>query len=183
MTRPTKRMFVQSSSNSPATSQFGWRSRCEKSGTTGSTAVRGKPSASRSCAIELGVAEREVAAVGVGVQLAAAAKALPRQRAVDADEIFRRRDVVVDERHPIGQRVRRARRLRAEREMMEQQVVGMAGVDELAVVARQRLEPAVGGLDEDVRLVAGAAQHALDAEDFVADGVAVAERREHLMDR
>ena len=67
--------------------------------------------------------------------------------------------------------------------MVQQQVVGMAGVDELAVVARQRLEPRIGGLDEDVRLVAGRAQHALDAEHFVADGVAVAERREHLMDR
>src|SRR5262245_26407206 len=40
----------------------------------------------------------------------------------------------------------------------------------------------VGGFDEDVRLVAGAAQHALDAEHLVADRVAVAERRQHLMD-
>ena len=32
----------------------------------------------------------------------------------------------------------------------------MADVDQLAVVARQRLEPGVGGLDEDLRLVAGA---------------------------
>ena len=74
-------------------------------------------------AVELGVAERQIAAVGVGLQLAAAAKALARQRAVHADEILRRRDVVVDERHPIGQRERRPRRLRAEREMMEQQIV------------------------------------------------------------
>ena len=66
--------------------------------------------------------------------------------------------------------------------MMEQQVVRVADVDELAVVARQRLEPAVGGLDEDLRLVAGRAQHALDAEHLVADRVAVAERREHLVD-
>ena len=58
----------------------------------------------------------------------------------------------------------------------------MAGVDQLAVVARQRLEPVVGRLDEDVRLVARAAQDALDAEHLVADGVAVAERREHLVD-
>ena len=59
----------------------------------------------------------------------------------------------------------------------------MAGVDQLAVVARQRLEAVVGGLDEDLRLVSGRAQHALDAEHLVADGVAVAERREHLVDR
>ena len=44
MTRPTKRTLVQSSSKSRATSHSGSRSRCEKSGTTGSTAVRGKPS-------------------------------------------------------------------------------------------------------------------------------------------
>ena len=58
----------------------------------------------------------------------------------------------------------------------------MADVDQLAIVARQRLEPVIGGLDEDLRLVAGGAQHALDAEHLVADGVAVAERREHLVD-
>ena len=58
----------------------------------------------------------------------------------------------------------------------------MAEVDQLAIVARLRLEAVIGGLDEDLRLVAGAAQHALDAEHFVADGVAVAERGEHLVD-
>ena len=100
-----------------------------------------------------------------------------------ADEILRRRDVVVNERHPVGQREGGARRLGAERKMMEQQVVGMAEIDQLAIVARQRLEPVVRGLDEDLRLVAGAPQHALDAEHFVADRVAVAERREDLVDR
>ncbi len=52
----------------------------------------------------------------------------------------------------------------------------------LAVVDGQMLEPRIGGLDEDLRLVAGGAQHALDAEHLVADGVAVAERREDLVD-
>src|SRR5689334_15938491 len=66
--------------------------------------------------------------------------------------------------------------------MMEQQVVRMAGVDQLAIVAGLRLEPVVCGLDEDVRRVTGGAQHPLNAEDFVADGVAVAEGREHLVD-
>src|SRR4051794_3560286 len=66
--------------------------------------------------------------------------------------------------------------------MVEQQVVGMAEVDELAVVARQRLEAMIGGLDEDLGLVAGAAQDALDAEHFVSDRVSVPERREHLVD-
>ena len=65
---------------------------------------------------------------------------------------------------------------------MQQQVVGVARVHQLAVVAREILEPRVRRLDEDLRLVAGRAQHALDAEHLVADGVAVPERGEHLVD-
>ena len=66
--------------------------------------------------------------------------------------------------------------------MVQQQVVGMAEVHQLAVVARLRLEPVIGRLDEDLRLVSGAAQHALNPQHFVADGVAVPQRREHLVD-
>ena len=66
--------------------------------------------------------------------------------------------------------------------MVEEQVVGMAGVHQLAVVAGHRLEPVIGGFDENLRFVAGRAEHALDAEHFMADGVAVAERRQHLVD-
>ena len=58
----------------------------------------------------------------------------------------------------------------------------VAEVDQLAIVARQRLEPVVGRLDENLRLVAGRAQHPLNPEHFVADGVAVTERREDLVD-
>ena len=65
---------------------------------------------------------------------------------------------------------------------MQQQVLAIADVDELAIVARQRLEPMIRGLDEDLRLVSGRAKHALDAEHLVADRVAVAQRREHLVD-
>ena len=133
-------------------------------------------------AVELGVAHRQVAAVGVGLQLAAAAERLPRQGAVDADEVLGRRDVVVDQRHSIRQRVRRPRRLRPEREVVQQQVVAAAEVDQLAVVARLRLEPVIRRLDENLRLVAGGAEHALDAEHLVADGVAIAQRGEHLVD-
>ena len=176
-------MLVQSSSNSRATSQFGCAVEVREVGDDRQHGGARKAERLEVLAVELRVAEREIAAIGVGAQLAAAAEALPRQRPVHADEILGRRDVVIDERHPIGQRVRGARGLRAEREMVQQQVVGMAGVDQLAVVARQRLEPVVGGLDEDLRFVAGAAQHALDAEHLVADRVAVAERREHLVDR
>ena len=65
---------------------------------------------------------------------------------------------------------------------MDQHVVRRDRADHLAVVDGQVLEPRIGGLDEDLGLVAGGAQHALDAEHLVADGVAVAERREHLVD-
>ena len=80
-------------------------SRWVKSGTTGSTPVRGKPSASSSCAVVLGVAERQVAAVDIGGQLAPSAEAELDQVLVDAEEVLRRRDVVIDEDHPLGQRV------------------------------------------------------------------------------
>ena len=58
----------------------------------------------------------------------------------------------------------------------------MAGVGQVAIVQRQVLEPRIGGLDEDLRLVSGRAQHALDAQHLVTDGIAVAKGREHLMD-
>ena len=58
----------------------------------------------------------------------------------------------------------------------------MADVDELVVVARQRLETMIGRVDEDLGLVASLAQHTLDTEYFVPDGIPVAERREHLVD-
>ena len=81
-----------------------------KSGTTGSTPVRGKPSASSSGAVVLGVAEREIAAVDVGGQLAPAAEAQLDEVLVDADEVLRRRDVVVDERHAARAARRRSAR-------------------------------------------------------------------------
>ena len=59
----------------------------------------------------------------------------------------------------------------------------MAGVGQVAIVQRQVFEPRIRGLDEDLRLVSGTAQHALDAQHFVTDGVAVAKGREHLMNR
>src|SRR4029078_1918035 len=65
--------------------------------------------------------------------------------------------------------------------MMEQQVVAMAEVDQLPVVARLRFESMIRGLDEDFRFVPGGPQHPLNAEDFVADGVAVSQRRKDLV--
>ncbi len=55
-----------------------------------------------------GVSQGELAARDIGGQLAAAAKAQLHQVLVDAEEILGRGDVVVHERHPPGQRVRRA---------------------------------------------------------------------------
>src|SRR5688572_29830417 len=65
---------------------------------------------------------------------------------------------------------------------MQQQVVAVAGVDELAIITGQRLEPLVSRLDEDIRFVSGAAKDALDAQDFMADRIAVSERGQHLVD-
>ena len=131
--------------------------------------------------VEGGVAKCQIAAAGIGPELASSPEALPRERAVDADEVLGRRDVVVDERHPIGQRIGRSRRLGPEREVVEEQVVGTARVDQLPIVTRQRFETWIGGLDEDIGLIAGSAQHPLRAKDFVADGIAVAERRKNLV--
>src|SRR5260221_7708555 len=66
--------------------------------------------------------------------------------------------------------------------MVKQQVVSIAVVHELAIIARSRFEARVGGFDKDLGLVAGGAQDTLDAEHFVADRIAVSERGEHLVD-
>src|SRR5262245_34154155 len=133
-------------------------------------------------AVELGVARREITAVGAGWRCAASAKRLTRQSPMHADEVFLRRDVVIDERHPIGKRVCRPRRLRAQREVVKQKVVGIAEVDQFAIIAGLRFEPIVSRFDEDVRLVSGGAKDALNAEHLMADRVAVPQRREHLVD-
>ena len=100
---------------------------------------------------------------------------------VDADEVLRRRDVVVDQRHAAGQRVRRSRRARLDRKVVDQDIRWPAGADHLPVVGGQRLR--AGGrpfrrrsLTRNLR-----PQNALDAQHFVADRVAVAERRQHLV--
>ena len=131
--------------------------------------------------VEFGIAEREIDAGRIHGQLAAALETLLRKLLVHIDEELRRRDVVVDENLSIGQRVCDARGPGADRKMMDQDVRRVAFLDEVAVVARAIFEPRVGGLNEDVGLEAGAAERPLDAEHFVADGIAIAERRENLM--
>src|SRR5262245_28286396 len=66
--------------------------------------------------------------------------------------------------------------------MMDEQIVRRDVIDEIAIVARQRLETPVRALCVDLRLVAGAPQRALDAQHGIADGVAISQRGEHLMD-
>ena len=66
--------------------------------------------------------------------------------------------------------------------MVKQQVVAAAEIDQLPIIAGLRLEPVVGGLDEDLGFIPGIVQHALDAQHLVADGIAIAERCQHLMD-
>ena len=58
----------------------------------------------------------------------------------------------------------------------------MAGIGQFAIVAGGRLQPVVGRLDEDLRLVSLGAEDALNPEDFVSDGIAVSERGEDLVD-
>jgi hypothetical protein len=64
---------------------------------------------------------------------------------------------------------------------VNQDVVGVARIFQIGIVPRQILDTRFRRLDEDLRFVAGAAQHALDTQHFVTDGVAVAKGREHLM--
>ena len=101
--------------------------------------------------IEFRVAKGQLAPVDVRLQFSSPAKTLARQRAMHADEILRGRDVVVDERHPIRQRVRRAGCLRPDREMMQEQIVRVARIHQLAVVARHVFQAPIRGLDENVR--------------------------------
>ncbi len=73
-------------------------------------------------AIELGVAKRQVDARRVDAELAATLEALLDELLVHVDEELGRRDVVVDENLAIGKRVGDARRARADREVMNQDV-------------------------------------------------------------
>src|SRR5215213_1769683 len=58
----------------------------------------------------------------------------------------------------------------------------MARVHQLPVIAREVFEARIRRFNEDVRLVTRRAQHVLDAEHLLPDGVTVPERGEHLVD-
>ena len=132
-------------------------------------------------AVVVRIAERDVAAIDVGGELAPAAKTQLDQVLVDADEILGRRDVVIDQRHPAREGVSGARRSRSNREVMDQDVLRTDAVDHVPVVERERLEPRIGCLDEDLGVESRRAQHALDPEDLMADRIPVAQRGEDLM--
>ena len=65
---------------------------------------------------------------------------------------------------------------------MKENVVGMTVHDQITVIFRRRLEARVGGLDVNVRWIAGPSEHALDSERLMTDGVTIAKRRHDLMD-
>src|SRR5262249_2488516 len=64
-------------------------------------------------AVEFRIAKREIRGVDVRLKLPPASETLPHERTMDADEVLRWRDVVVDQRHPIWQRVGRTGRPRS----------------------------------------------------------------------
>ena len=99
------------------------------------------------------------------------------------NEVLGGRDVVIDEHHPLREGVGDPRRPGPDREVVDKNVVGVRGVDQIPIVVGVRLQPRVGGLDEDLGCVAGLAQHGADAKHLVADGVAIAECGQDLMHR
>ncbi len=77
--------------------------------------------------------------------------------------------------------MKEGRHMMADGKMMNQDVRRVALLDQVAIVTGLILQARIGGLNEDVRFEAGRAQHALNAEHFVADGVAIPERGQHLV--
>ena len=132
-------------------------------------------------AVELRVAQRQIAARGIEAELTPAEEAQLHEQRMHVHEVVGWRDVVIDQHHPIGQRVGDARCARSDREVMDQDVVGMAGLGQFAVVDREILEARIGGLDEDLRLIPRLSQYPLNGDDLVTDGIAIPEGRQHLV--
>jgi hypothetical protein len=65
--------------------------------------------------------------------------------------------------------------------MMEKQVVRLAGIHELPVIAREMLEAVIRGLNEDVGFVPRGSQYALNAKSLVTDRVTTPEGGENLV--
>src|SRR5262245_46251555 len=84
-------------------------------------------------AVVLRVAECQIAAVGVETELATTEITELDEQRVHVDEVFRWSDVVIDQHHPIWQRVGNARCARTDRKMVNQDVVGMTGGRQLPV--------------------------------------------------
>ena len=112
---------------------------------------------------------------GEGRELAPAVVAQPREVRVEAEEEVGRRDVVVD-RRPAG-RARGGSAGRTALPIEKWKMQTVSGEETSAVLperAREVGDARVDELREDVRLVPGRAQLALDRERLVADRVAVA---------
>ena len=136
ITRPTNRMFVHSSSNASDVIVFGVDVEVREVGHDRQHA--GRREAERpasSCRLNSESPSASSQRADVGGQLAAAVEAQLDELLVHAEEVLRRRDVVVHEHHPARQRVRGAGRARADREVMDQQVVGPTRADHVAIVA------------------------------------------------
>ena len=153
--RPTNRMFVQLVVELAGDAPVGSAGQVREVRDHGQDAGLREAKRLELLPVELRVAEREIAAVDVRLQLAASLPAQLHELLVNADEVLGRRDVVVDQRHPVRQRVGDAAGPRPDREVVDQQVVGMAGIHQIAVVVREVLEARVRRLDEDLRVVAG----------------------------
>src|SRR5215831_15085057 len=66
--------------------------------------------------------------------------------------------------------------------MVDEQVVRREFPDHVSIVNRQRLESRVRGFDDDLGVETCSPERPLDAQDFVSDGVSVAQRGQNLMD-
>ena len=181
MIRPTNRILVHSSSNSLRDQIVGREIQMRQIRHDRQHARRLEAECVQFLAVELGISEREIDTRGVDAELAPALETLLCQLLVDIHEELRRSDVVVDENLTVGDGISHAGGAGTDGEMMDQNVGGVAGLKQIAIVLRQVLEAVVGRLDEDLGLKPCSSEHALNTQHFVADGVAIAERGKDLM--
>ena len=132
--------------------------------------------------VELRVAKREVTPSPIGAEFAASLVTEVDKCFVDVDEVRRRGDVVVHKHHPVGKRERHPRCSGTDGEVMNENVVRVTLGEQVAIVLGQVFHARVGGLHIDPRVVAGRAEDALYAERFVADRIAIAQRRQNLVE-
>ncbi len=133
-------------------------------------------------AVELGIAHGQVHLVHEQLDLQSPLVALPRQDAVGVHKKRVRGDVVVDHDLFIGHAEKELRDRRPDRKMENDDVRRRADLLVFPVVPPLPGRPGVEEPGEDLRPVAALAQHSLDLEHLVRDGVAVAQRGRELVD-